>query len=419
MSVSTTTAVAAADPLLARKRKMLLLLPVFIIPFLALFFWAFGGGKGQEEAPARPGLNTDIPTTANTQILSKDEAYRRAQADSEQRARRAAEENYVYGEGSGLAAPLSGDPYAAALAVPPGSTPAQAALSGTGDVGWRVDASLADLQRQAATPAVPEGSGSDGIDQYLAEQQRFTQSMLASDPVYQSLLRQSLGDKQPDTDNVRAVAIQETFIPVEATGEQFNPVSRLSNSDSARPRSRFFSGTAGSAGRRAGVNTIGGVIHQDQTVQEGTVVKIRLTADINLAGLLIPRNTFVYAAADLGAERLNLTVTTIAYGGSIYPVKLQVYDVDGLPGIRIPGATDQETRAAAASQVIGGGNVTTGLGTGGVVVNSNPNFGSQVAAQVTGSVLESGKQLLSRKMARQKVFLKANYKLYLKQSASL
>jgi len=414
------TTVSTTDPVLARKRKMLLVLPLLVIPFLAMFFWAFGGGKGKKEVVAQRGINTAIPSTTNTQILGKDEAYRRAMADSELRAKQAADQNYVYGGAGGpVAAGPAADPYAQALAIPAGNTPVQAALgSGSNDINSKVDASLNDLRRQANSPSsIPETGAGD----YLSEQQKFTQNMLSNDPVYQMLMKQSLGDKKLDTTNARAVTDKEAYTPVETANERYNPVSRLYNAgDSNKRQSRFYSGTAGGSARRAGVNTIGGVVHQDQTVKEGTIVKIRLTNDINLAGLLIPKNTFVYAMANLGQERLNMTVTSIAYGSSIYPVKLIVFDVDGLPGIRVPGSMDRDARAAAASQVINGnGSSLTGTGAGGVTVNSNPNFGSQVASQVTGSIIESGKQLLTRKVAQQKVFLKANYKIYLKQASSI
>ena len=417
------------DPLLVRKRKMLLLLPVFIIPFLALFFWAFGGGKGtSDDVVVQKGINTTIPATSNAQILSKEDAYKRAISDSLQRAKESADQNYVYGNGGFGGAT---DPYSAALAVPAGATPAEAAIGGYGggsasaSAGRRIDNTIGDLQRDAygsGNGGNNGGSGNGGgsdVQNYLAEQQQFTQSLLGNDPVYQNLMKQSLGDNKQDTANVKAVAAKEVFTPVQAANSTYNPVSRLANNDTGARRSRFFSGTdaAKVAASRAGVNTISGVIHQDQTIKEGAVVKIRLTSDINMSGLIVPKNAFVYAVANLGTERLNLVISAITYQNSIYPVKLLVYDVDGLPGIHIPGTMDQNARSQATQQIINGSGGAA-IGGGGVTVNSNPNFGSQVASQVSGSLLESGKQLLSRKVAIQKVFLKANYQIFLKQSTS-
>src|SRR5688500_475050 len=44
-----------------RKRKMMLVLPLLVIPFLTMAFWALGGGKGTEEVAETKGLNLELP----------------------------------------------------------------------------------------------------------------------------------------------------------------------------------------------------------------------------------------------------------------------------------------------------------------------------------------------------------------------
>ena len=45
-----------------KRRKMLLVLPLLVIPFLTMAFWALGGGKGtQDKVIATEGLNLDLP----------------------------------------------------------------------------------------------------------------------------------------------------------------------------------------------------------------------------------------------------------------------------------------------------------------------------------------------------------------------
>ncbi|ULT38711.1 hypothetical protein KRR40_26925 [Niabella defluvii] len=46
-----------------KKRRLLVVLPVIAIPFLALLFWSMGGGKGDPDGTAAPssGLNTNLP----------------------------------------------------------------------------------------------------------------------------------------------------------------------------------------------------------------------------------------------------------------------------------------------------------------------------------------------------------------------
>jgi len=47
-----------------RQKKFLLVLPLLALPFMALFFWAFGGGKGDNnaQAAAQKGINTELPS---------------------------------------------------------------------------------------------------------------------------------------------------------------------------------------------------------------------------------------------------------------------------------------------------------------------------------------------------------------------
>jgi hypothetical protein len=53
---------------LLRKRKMMMVLPLLVIPFLTLAFYAMGGGKSGEETSISEnakGLNTRLPDAAS------------------------------------------------------------------------------------------------------------------------------------------------------------------------------------------------------------------------------------------------------------------------------------------------------------------------------------------------------------------
>ncbi len=46
-----------------RKRKMMLVLPLLVIPFLTMAFWALGGGQVRQNITTakQPGLNLNLP----------------------------------------------------------------------------------------------------------------------------------------------------------------------------------------------------------------------------------------------------------------------------------------------------------------------------------------------------------------------
>src|ERR1700761_1452836 len=71
-----------------RQRKFLLIMPVIVFSFTTLFFWALGGGKGDQAKPATPGgLQFKLPASllASDQSGDKMSFYDRAHVDSEKR----------------------------------------------------------------------------------------------------------------------------------------------------------------------------------------------------------------------------------------------------------------------------------------------------------------------------------------------
>src|ERR1700749_2177570 len=74
---------------LQRQRKFLLVMPIIAFCFTTLFFWALGGGKGDQTKAATPeGLQFKLPSTllASDQSGDKMSFYDRAHADSEKQA---------------------------------------------------------------------------------------------------------------------------------------------------------------------------------------------------------------------------------------------------------------------------------------------------------------------------------------------
>lgn len=111
-----------------------------------------------------------------------------------------------------------------------------------------------------------------------------------------------------------------------------------------------FHGT-GSDGVGRG-NEVAAVVHDETTIETGNTVKLRLTEDAVVEDTRIPANTFVYATATMSNERLELAVTSLQYKGRIYTCNLVAYDIDGLQGIHVPGARTSQGIRQASGQVI-------------------------------------------------------------------
>jgi hypothetical protein len=70
-----------------RKRKMLMVLPLLVTPFITMAFWAMGGGTGKEtnaEPVTKQGLNLNLPnaTVGKDKLSNKMSFYDQARKDS-------------------------------------------------------------------------------------------------------------------------------------------------------------------------------------------------------------------------------------------------------------------------------------------------------------------------------------------------
>ena len=114
----------------------------------------------------------------------------------------------------------------------------------------------------------------------------------------------------------------------------------------------------------------------------------------------MPKESFVYGTVSLNGERLRVTITSIRCQDVLLPVQLEVYDLDGLPGIYIPGAM---TRDVAKSSVDNAAQMLE-------VTSLDPSLKAQAASAGLSAV----KSLLSKKAKLVKVTIKACYKVLLK-----
>ncbi|RZL98028.1 MAG: conjugative transposon protein TraM, partial [Pedobacter sp.] len=69
----------------------------------------------------------------------------------------------------------------------------------------------------------------------------------------------------------------------------------------------------------------------------GSRIRIRLLDDIKAGNHTIPKGSYLYALiSGFTEQRAKLTITTILQGDKIFPVQLEIYDLDGLEGLYVP-----------------------------------------------------------------------------------
>ncbi|TAN29947.1 conjugative transposon protein TraM, partial [bacterium] len=141
------------------------------------------------------------------------------------------------------------------------------------------------------------------------------------------------------------------------------------------------------------------VIDETQTLVPGATAKLRLTQDVYINGMLVPQNTFVFGTCEVSGERLKVQVKDIRYGDNIFPVSLSVYDMDGIEGIKVPGAITRNAAKQSSGQALEGMQL----------MSLKPTLGAQAA----GAGIEAVKGLLSKKARLVRVTVKAGYPVLL------
>lgn len=405
-----------------RKRKMLLVYPLLVIPFLTMAFWALGGGKENAQLQTlEKGLNTKLPDAA----LDGDEAgdklsfYDKAAKDSAKLEELIRSDPY-YKKEQAMNFPSAFDPNAVE-----GPTSPEANSIITSPFNGRTKApedelmkKLSKLQEQLATPQEEKRTSlkqdykertkdkafSGEVDRLEAMMQMMDKGgdddpeMQKIDAVMDKILDIQHPDRVKERIKEKSVVNKEKVYPVIASLFRSSVSLLDTGGKRVHPNHQFYGIEKTSEDHES--FSVEAVVHQSQTLVNGAVIKFRLLSDVFINGSLVPKGTFVHGIADLNDERLEVEIRSIRFGNTLFPVSLQVYDMDGLPGIYIPGAISRDVAKGSLD------NTTQML----EITSLDPSL----KAQATNAGVAAAKTLLSRKAKLVKVMVKAGYKVILK-----
>ena len=414
-----------------RQRKFLMVLPLLVLPFLTMAFWALGGGKNagaSAEAGASPsGLNPDLPGASlkEDKALDKMGYYDKAATDSLKLLEQMKNDPYFTRNATGADSvldALTGNIGSTAKPVNSGTANRYAASSSTyADPNEaKVYAKLGQLNaamKEAATGKEHTNNSYRSPAYNPVEMERLEQSMQAAgnpsintpDPEMKQLngmLEKILDIQHPERLADKGKPIAENKAEVFAVSSMPDNwlVGLLDTGKSVDGSDVGFYGVSDDSGEAAAPNAIEAVVHETQTLVNGAIVKLRLLAAIYVNGQLIPKDNFVFGTVSLNNERLEVNINSIRYGQSLYPVKLEVYDMDGMAGIHIPGAISRDVAKQSTDNAL----QSVALS------NLDPSIGAQAAS----AGIETAKSLLSKKVKLVKVMVKAGYKVLLKSKGS-
>jgi conjugative transposon TraM protein len=388
-----------------KRRKMMLVLPLLVIPFLTMAFWALGGGKGKKESTtASNGLNLDLPDARlkEDKLFDKLGFYDKADKDSLKMEewmrsdpyfkRDTGPSTYYPNELQDLTT-ITADKYNQRLNTSTysttGSNPEDQILQKLKILENEMSKTATGTYEESETQRRTDNQFSSEVDR-LEQMLQLNNSGSSDDPEIKQL--ESTLDKILDIQNPQRV--KERSIK---NKDAVYAVRRTSGTDTIVKG--FFSYSDETEFQATEQNAIEAIIATNQTIVNGAVVKFRLLNDIYINGKLLQKDILISGIATLDGERLNVEINSIRNGKSIYSVKLDVYDMDGLPGIYIPGTINREVAKESLNSSLSLEDITA----------LDPSLKAQATATGIGAV----KSLISKKAKLVRVQLKAGYKVLL------
>lgn len=407
-----------------RQRKLLLVAPLLILPFLTFGFWVLGGGSGTDFKKEKKGINTLLPEAQSDSSKNPDKMSFYDQAGLDSARLRDLKKNdpyynyYMLGDSSldelGLDASIL-NPFESSTV---GEGQKLRNISGVDDNEKKIYEKLDRLNMALSGQPVKNKYENNSLHNYSEREEEIVRlkQMVDSynqpeqkDPQMEQLngvLEKLIDAQNPGLVRERLRENSEKrkgqVFAVSSAKKVLKPTTLKRNSvvNEEETRNNFFSLENRNSTDTNTQISVRAVIHESQTLVSGSTVKLRLTNDIFINGVLIPKDNFVFGIASLNGERLNISINSVRYKNFLFPVELSVYDLDGLNGIYIPGAVAREVAKESADQ-----------GIQDIGFNSiNPSIGMQAAS--VG--VQAAKTLFSKKVKLVRVMLKAGYQVLLK-----
>lgn len=418
-----------------RKRKFLLVLPVLIVPFLTMAFWALGGGKVKQTqvVASKEGLNIRLPDAKlkADKGLNKMSFYELAQKDS-QKLKEAFEKDrrdlkiesdsdkYNLHQLKSLT-----DRYAGKYNQQ-GLTSDDSLQHSAGSVS-RSKAAEENLLRKLNKLEAEMNKPSANEDRYAGNERRLKSypqrnatnpdidrlekmmhvmksgegnnaEMKQLDTVLEKILDLQYPDRVKEKVKEKSKQDKRSVSVVQQKQRQDN-ISVLGAGAESVTGSGFYGIGNAMNKNDASQHAIEAVVHKNQTIVSGAVVELRLQNDIMINGAIIPKDNSVFGIVNLSGERLTMEITSITYDNSVFPVSLEVYDLDGLAGFYIPGAISRDVAKQSANSSV----QSMGFST----------LDPSIEAQAAVAGINAAKGLFSKKVKLVYVTLKAGYKVLL------
>jgi hypothetical protein len=245
----------------------------------------------------------------------------------------------------------------------------------------RINQRLAALNQELARPATQSNSA--------PANERFGQVQsvnMKSDVDRLEMLMKSMQDKNGEDPEMQQLGgMLQQIIDIQHPELLKERLSKR-GADNGRPDSLF--------------KAIPAIVVNKGKVVHGASVELCLQDSVRLNGMMIPKGHKVFGVCRVMNQRLLVDIKNVRLGNSIIPASLSVYSLDGMEGLNAP--------EAMLTDALNGGTMdaSSSIGLSG--------FDQSLVTQVAGAGIDAAKGLLSKKLRRVKVCLKAGEKVLLR-----
>lgn len=343
-----------------KKNRALLFLPLLLLPFLVLLFYILGGGSGNAgEASSGEvaketiaGANFQIPEADQSiEILDKPAAY-------QQQITATGTMDYQVLEGSlnpdSTNRPANRDSNSVLIGDQPLMGELNPAVSS--DLLAHIRQKEEELKRELEQPVEkPEIKNTMGRNREKGYASPGSGHRVEQQPV--SLSQARMADPYPRSGVEALDKVFDENLVLQAQNDSLKVYlqhisSRLQHLEK-QETTRFIlekQSFSGFGKEPPATGLIKAEIYQTATVLSGNRLKLRLLEDTWLEGEKIARNTFLYGICNITNERLHINILQVPVEEHFVPVDLTIHDLDGLPGLYVPGnAARKVTREVGSS----------------------------------------------------------------------
>lgn len=351
------------------KRKLLLAMPLLFLPFLALGFYALGGGQGTvtEQTALAPGINTRLPDAK----LKKEEPK-----DKLSLYRRVAQDSGAWKIGIPEAERETAAQKGSAFPVDPSSN------TKPDDTERQINERLEAINKEINAPLKTTTSPSYKA---IAPQER---GNLNEDVDRLEKLMRAFEDGNPEQDP----EMQQLEKVLDKLIVAQNPKGRVPEGDAVPDKTE----------EEKAFSAIPAIIDGNQRIAHGGVVRLRLEDSVTIKGIPISKGHLIYGLCAITNQRLNVRIDNIRLGNRIIPVDLSVFSMDGMIGVEAPSAELREAASGSTDDILQ--NIQLA------------GIDRSIELQAAEAGIDAARSLLTKKVKRIRVKLKDGMPLLLRNN---